>query len=113
VNWGTDLNFGQQYAVVASYEYDTGFARLWVNPVGSGSPSVQATASPSPSTPISELGLRQAFSASIPNTQILVGRVSMAETFNEALAGILPEPTSGGLALMGLLGAAMGRRRRR
>jgi hypothetical protein len=121
VNWGTDLAFGTQYAVIASYEFDTGFAKLWVNPVTSGSANVTATAAPNAGTFISQLALRQAFSnggvsggPSVPNTQILVDAVSLAESFDEALAALaVPEPTSAALSLVGLMGLSLGRRTRK
>ena len=119
VDWGTNLTFGTQYAVIASYEFDTGFAKLWVNPVNSGSTSVTATAAPNAGTFVSELGLRQAFSnggvaggPSVPNHQVLIDRVSFADSFNDALAGLVPEPASGTLALAGVAGLALVRRRR-
>jgi hypothetical protein len=119
VNWATDLAFGTQYAVIASYEHDTGFAKLWVNPVNSGSTSVTATTAPNAGTFISELGLRQAFfnggvggGPSVPNHQVLVGRVSFADSFDEALAGLIPEPTTGALALASIVGLAVAGRRR-
>jgi len=113
VNWTSDLAFGTEYTVVASYEFDTGFARLWVDPVDQSSPSVLATASPSLGTFVSALGLRQAFfSAGAANTQVLLDAVSFAETFNEALVGLIPEPATTTMAAVGLLGlVAAGRRR--
>lgn len=120
VNWGTDLAFGTEYTVVVSYEFNTGFAKLWVNPVNSSSTSVTATASPGATTPISELALRQAFSnggvpmgPSVPNTQQLIDAVSFADSFNEALASLVPEPTGASLGLMGLAGLTLRRRTRR
>lgn len=120
VNWGTDLAFGVPYQVITSYEFNTGFAKLWVNPITSGSTSVTATASPSAGTFISELGIRQAFSnggvsggPSVPNTQILLDSVSLAESFNEALTALnVPEPTSVALSVTGLMGLAIARRRK-
>jgi hypothetical protein len=119
VNWATDLAFGTQYAVIASYEHNTGFASLWVNPVNSGSTNITATASPNFGTFISQLGIRQAFydggvtgGPSTPNHQVLVDRVSFADNFAEALAALVPEPTSGALSLAGLAGLAQRRRRR-
>jgi hypothetical protein len=114
VNWGSDLAFGQEYTVVGSYEFDTGHARLWVNPADMSSPSVLANMSPSASTAIDALGLRQAFfGGGAANTQILIDAAALADNFDEALAGLaIPEPAT--LALAGLAGLAMaaaGRRR--
>jgi hypothetical protein len=120
VNWGTDLAFGTEYTVIASYEFDSGFAKLWVNPVNSGSTSITATAAPNPGTFISELAMRQAFNnggvaggPSVPNTQILIDAVSIADSFDEALASLIPEPTSAALGLVGIIGLALGRRTRK
>jgi hypothetical protein len=113
VNWGTDLAFGTQYTVVGSYEFDTGFAKLWVNPVDQSSTSISATAAPNSGTFVSSLALRQGFLAGASaNTQVLVDAVSMADTFGDALAGLVPEPSSAVLGLCSLLGLIAARRRR-
>ncbi|MBA3484160.1 MAG: PEP-CTERM sorting domain-containing protein [Pirellulales bacterium] len=116
VNWGTDLAFGTTYDVVASYSFDDGFVRLWVNPATQASTSVQATASPSPGTFITDLSLRQGFiTPNEPNTEILIDAVGFGDNFGEVLTALtIPEPASVALSLAGLAGLiSMGRRRRR
>jgi hypothetical protein len=107
------LAFGQQYTIVGSYEFDTGFASLWVDPVNQASTSITATASPGAGTFVTSLAMRQAFfGGGTPNTQILIDGVSMADSFAEALAAVaIPEPSSAALGLASLLGLAVARRR--
>jgi MYXO-CTERM domain-containing protein len=120
VDWGTDLAFGTQYLVMASYEFDTGFVKMWVNPISQASTSVTATASPSFGTPLSELSLRQAFSnggvaggPSVPNTQMLIDRAAIGDSFFDVFTSLtIPEPTSMATALAGVAGLALRRRRR-
>lgn len=120
VNWGSDLAFGQSYIVIASYEFDTGFVKLWVDPVDINSTSVTATASPGAGTLITDLAIRQAFNnggvaggPGVLNTQILIEGVSFADNFGEALsATAIPEPSSAALGLASLLGFTAARRRR-
>jgi hypothetical protein len=113
VPWTADLAFGQQYTVVASYVNDTGEVALWVNPSDPSSPSVSATGGASPGTFLTSLALRQVSSAgATANTQILVDAVAMGDTFDSALSGLVPEPSSGVLGLAGLMGLATARRRR-
>jgi hypothetical protein len=114
VNWTSDLSFGQEYTVVVSYQFDTGFASLWVNPANQASPSVTAMLSPSPMTAISAVGLRQAFfGGGAPNTEILVDALTFADSFDEALTALaIPEPATLGLAgFVALAMVAAGRRR--
>lgn len=113
VNWGSNLNFGQQYTVIASYNFDTGFAKLWVNPVNQASTSIEATAAPNPGTFVTSLAIRQAFlTGATANEQILVDAVSMANNFGDVLAAMVPEPTSISLAVASLLALGAARRRR-
>src|SRR5262245_53883879 len=84
VDWGTDLAFGTTYLVMASYEYDTGAVKMWVNPLSQASTNVSAAGGAVFGTPLSELSLRQAFNnggvpngPSVPNTQILIDRAAI------------------------------------
>ena len=113
VDWGTNLNFGQQYLVIANYEFDTGFARLWVSPTSQASTSIQGTAGPNPGTFVTSLALRQAFvTGNVANTQILVDSVSMGESFADVFGALIPEPSSATLGLGGVLALGAARRRR-
>jgi hypothetical protein len=42
-SWPTGLVYGETYRTVLSYEYDTGVAKLWVNPLSQSSASVSFT----------------------------------------------------------------------
>jgi hypothetical protein len=115
--WGTDLAFGTQYAILASYNFDTGASELWVDPINAASTSIVSAAPDvvGPGTFTSALGLRQVFisgtPANPPNTRILIDAVAMGDSFASVLAAI-PEPTSGALALAGGSFVALARRRR-
>ncbi len=111
VNSPTDLSFGEQYKVVISYEHNTGFAQLWVDPVNQLSPSVVGTLGASPTTFVSALGLRQAFfGGGVANTEILVDGVRFGDTFADVVT--IPEPATLGLAVVSLVGVLAVRRRR-
>lgn len=113
VNYPTDLAFGTQYTVVVSYEHDTGYSSLWVNPTSPASASVTGTAGASPRTFISALALRQAFfGAGAANTEIHIGALSYGDSFADVLAAVVPEPGSATLGLSALAGLAAFRRRR-
>jgi len=119
VNWGTDLAFGTQYTVIASYEFDTGFVKMWVNPVSAASTSVSATGGAVVGTFLSQLSLRQAFNnggvtggPGVMNTQILIDAVTIGDSFADVLGGLVPEPASGTLGLAGMLALIAARRRR-
>jgi hypothetical protein len=111
VNFPTDLTFGEQHKVVISYEHNTGFAQLWVDPVNQLSPSVIGVLGASPTTFISALGLRQAFfAAGVANTEILVDGVRFGDTFADVVR--IPEPATVSLAVMSIAGMVVARRRR-
>jgi hypothetical protein len=101
VTWGTGLSFGTTYRVVGSYTEGTNLTKLWVNPTTEASTSISFT-DPA-ANPVAAFALRQ----SSGGTQV-VSNLIVADTFNEAAA--IPEPAS--LGLLGLVGLAMGRRRR-
>ncbi len=94
--WATDLQFGTQYAIVVSYEYDTGSSKLWVDPVDEASTSISDTNGEMKA--IDRLAMRQDFIGGTANNQILVDAVSIGDTFDEVLAGLaIPEPSSAAL----------------
>lgn len=101
-SWASDLSFDTTYRVVISYDAATGTSQLWVDPVNEASTNVSHTASSG--TLVEAFALRQ--SNDYTGSQ-LIDNVSVATTFSEALT--IPEPAS--LALLGLGGLAMLRRR--
>jgi hypothetical protein len=112
--WGTDLAFGTPYKIVASYNFDTGASSLWVNPASEASTSITSALPDAvgPGTFISALGLRQAFvSGAAPNTEFLIDAVALGDDFGDVLSAI-PEPATAGLAIVGVMGLALVRRRR-
>jgi hypothetical protein len=88
--WASGLTFGTTYRVVMSYEFDTGRAKLWVNPANESSTNVQAAGFAS--LTVSAIALRQYYIATIgiPSRQVLDNLV-VGTTFNDVLA--IPAPT--------------------
>ncbi len=110
--WGSDLNFGQQYKVVVSFEFDTGVSQLWVDPVDVNSTSIADVGGAAAGSFVSALALRQDFVGDTPNNQILVDAVSIGDMFGSVVTDVMvPEPASMVLALAGLVGMASLRRR--
>ena len=106
VKWGSDLSFGTSYRVVGSYAFDSGEIKLWVDPLSIASTSISST--DALSAAVNAFGFRQA-SPSVASSQ-LVSDLVIADDFNSA-AGVIPEPTTVALALVGLAGLAVRRRR--
>jgi len=98
--WGSDLSYGTTYRAVISYSFDTGDARLWVNPGAEGDTSIVATGLVSRA--ISGFALRQAGTASTQTVDNLI--------IGDSFGAVVPAP--GTLALLGLGGLIAARRRR-
>lgn len=114
-NWGTDLNFGQQYKIVVSYAVDTGTSDLWVDPVDSSSTKISDTNSAGAFTLVNSLGLRQDFVSAGNTATVLVDSVALGNDFDSVLINAMngsniPEPASMALALLALVGIAGSRR---
>ncbi len=93
--WGSDFEFGTAHTIVGEYDYDTGDARLWIDPVDINSPSISDLIvdnpdrdTNSPMTAITALGLRQDSNNDNPSHQVLVDTVAAADSFAEALAAV-------------------------
>lgn len=114
VKWPVDLAFGTPYKIVGSYSVDTGQSQLWVNPTDISSPSLTDTQAGAALTAIESLALRQAFQGATfgPNYEVLVGAVALGSTFDEVCGALIPEPSTGLLALVSLVGLTLGSRRR-
>lgn len=90
VPWVADLEFGTPYAIMVSYEVDTGFTSLWVNPTGLDSTSI-SDLNPNPNAldvEVNSLGLRQGNNSNNPSHQVLVDKVSAGDDFDEVLAAL-------------------------
>jgi len=110
-----DLNFDQQYKVMASFNATTGDAELWIDPTDESSASITHTDPGRVGTLVQALGIRQdgnggGFSAAFD-------AVALGNDFDSVMANVMngsniPEPASLALALFGLAGIASARRRR-
>jgi hypothetical protein len=92
-SWASGLTFHTTYRVVMSYDYDTGSAKLWVNPASESSTyvSIANTAT----RPLSTFGLYQSFTpvTTLPASQIIDNLV-VGTMFDDVLA--IPGPTISG-----------------
>jgi hypothetical protein len=110
-----DLNFGQQYKLVGSFNATTGAAQLWVDPVNSGSPSIAHTDVGRIGTLIEALAIRQD-NGSATTFNAVIDSVAFGDDFDSVLLNSMngsniPEPASLALALLGLAGITSTRRR--
>jgi hypothetical protein len=107
--WGTGLNFGTDYRIVVSFDYNTELATLWVNPTSVASPSISNTGTFQDAA--TAIAFRQATPASISSQTI--DNLVVATSFQEALTGVsVPEPTSLALGLVGGLAGLVALRRK-
>ena len=105
--WATDLSYGTTYRAVVGYDQDTNIATLWIDAASMASTSIVGDDDGGPGDAIDSFALRQ--SNSDYDETIIVDNLTVATTFDEANTGV-PEP--GSLALLGLGGLALLRRRR-
>lgn len=83
-SWPIDLMFDTMYRVVTNWNSVTGEAKLWLNPVNEGSPSISHTGH-STLQPMESYALRQ--SSDYFGTQI-IDNIVVATSFVESLSGM-------------------------
>lgn len=90
----TGQQYGQEYLVIAGYDYDTGVATLWLDPTSSSSTSISTASGVNQARTVDEFGL-----FSIDNT---VGHsmsaLAIGDSFSEVFAAV-PESRHYGLIL--------------
>ena len=110
VFWPGDFEYGTCHRIVTSYEYDTGFGQMWVDPdcdLGpGGNPSVSDTGYTG--NAFEAYAFRQDTQTAAPDCNEFVDNLLVATTWEEACCGCIPEPAS--LLLLGL-GFSLIRRR--
>ena len=104
-----DIDYGVEHVIVVSFDATTGVSKLWLNEASEAGTFITDTGAAG--SVLSGIALRQDFiSPGTPDNEIAVNGVGLATTFDEAYAAsMVPEPAS--LALIGLGGVAMLRRR--
>jgi len=107
-----DLSLNTTYTVVTRFDLATDQATLWVNPTAETSTSVTATDAVSFVTgTINAYALRQGTSGTGAPGNLAVDNLLVGTSFADVAGAAVPEPT--GLAALGVIGAAVGLRRRR
>jgi hypothetical protein len=107
VNWGSGLTFGTDYRVVVSFNYDTKFSQLWVNPVSMASPSISTTGN------FQNAATAFAFRQAAGNSSQVIDNLVVATSFQEAFTGVaVPEPSTFALAIAGGLACLAALRRK-
>lgn len=98
--WSSDFLFGDTHTAVISYDFDSGEARLWLDPASEASPF------------LSEVGFSgdamEAFAMrqSSGGSTVKMDNINVGPTFTSVI------PSPGSLALMGIGGLIVSRRRR-
>ncbi|HPF37826.1 MAG TPA: PEP-CTERM sorting domain-containing protein [Phycisphaerae bacterium] len=105
--WGSDLSFGTTYRLIVAYDQDNNASQLWLDAALETDTSILGNNLGPTGLTVSAIALRQ--SDSSQNEGILVDNIVVGTTFGDV---VNPAPEPATLALLGLGGIALIRRRR-
>ncbi len=106
-SWASDLSYGTTYRAIVRYNQDTNESQLWIDALLDTDTSILGADLADPGLSVTAIALRQ--SDSSENETIRVDNLVVGMTFGDVVNPV-PEPAT--LALMGLGGLALIRRRR-
>jgi hypothetical protein len=92
VLWPSQLNYGQTYKIVTSYDAASGTSTLWVDPIDQSSPSITSVLAAAAGTPVGSYAFRQA-SPSGATFSEQVNDLAIGTTFADVTPGGKPVPS--------------------